>query len=209
LTYGVDVCVMICMKMNTFRKHLIFPVAAATLVITSCGPSGSDHTAWHAATAASYQGLRSVANTSSVKIPVLQSKAFESKWGKPKVELNGTGGYRLSYSNPSTPFDRLVIYGSSTAFPALSSPPKASFDEMVNGELGVVKRAQSWRTVMVAGKKVRYFQESGPGGADGAYYSTEGFSVTGPDGKTGYYRMVVEAGNDEAPVRQRFSSAKL
>lgn len=200
---------MFIMEITKITKCSCLLIGAAAFIIASCGPSGSGNAEWNAATAASYQGLRSAANTASVTIPVLESKAFESKWGKPKVEVNSAGGYRLSYSDPSTPFNRLVIYGSTSALPALSSPPKASVDEMVNGELGVVKRAQSWRTIMVAGKTVRYFQESGPGGADGAYYSTEGFSLTDPNGKTGYYRLVVEAGTDEAPVRQRFASAKF
>lgn len=184
-------------------------LAAGGLFFVSCGSSGTGTTAWQRAVTESYQNLRPAATTAAASVPVLQSKAFESKWGKPKVEVNGAGGYRLSYSDPGGPFNRLVIYGSAKPWPALSAPPKASFSEMVNGELGEVKRAQSWRTVVVAGKTVRFFQESGPGGADGAYYSTEGFSLVGPDGRTGHYRLVVEGGGDEEAVRRRFASARF
>jgi len=177
------------------------------LAVAACGPGGSGTSgAWDAAVQNSYQGMSSVANVSSARVPILKSKTFESKWGKPKAELGASGDYRLSYSDPSTPFNRLVIYGSTKRWPALSSPPKMSSDEMVNGELTAVLSSQSWRTVVVAGKTVRYFKESSSGGADGAYYSTEGFTMTGPGGKTGYYRLVVEAGDDESAVRRRFAS---
>lgn len=209
LTFDSGFCVMLRMKMNKFSLCGLLFVVGAACAITSCGSPGSGAAAWSAATSASHQKLQTAANTSSVTIPVLQSKLFEAKWGKPKIEVNNSGEYQLSYSDPKRPFNRLVIYGSSSALPALSSPPKAVFDEMVNGELAAVSREQSWRTVVIAGKTVRFFLESGPGGADGAYYSTEGFSLTDPNGKTGYYRLVVEAGTDEAPVRQRFASAKF
>ncbi|BDS07911.1 hypothetical protein NT6N_29510 [Oceaniferula spumae] len=180
---------------------------AATLTFAACGPSGSGNSAWNAAVSASYQGLNTVADTSSVSIPVLQSKSFAASWGKPKVEVNAAGGYRLSYSDPSQPFNRMEIYGSASALPSLSSPPKLESEEMVDGELSMVESAQSWRTVTIAGKTVRFYKVSNSGGADGAYYSTEGFSLTGPDGKVGHYRLVAEAGDDESSVRRRFSSA--
>lgn len=62
----------------------------------------------------------------------------------------------------------------------------------------------------MAGRKVRWYQESLSGGADGAYYSTEGFALTDGQGRTGYYRMVVESGNNaDAEVSRRFSTAQL
>lgn len=181
---------------------IICAVAVAACASGGNGTSG----AWDAAVQRSYQGLNSAADVSSVTVPILKSKGFENKWGKPKSEVGAAGDYRLNYSDPSTPFNQLVVFGSPRPWPQLSSPPKMSSDEMVNGELGMVMRSQSWRTVVVAGKTVRFFKESSSGGADGAYYSTEGFAMTGPDGRTGYYRLVVEAGDDESVVRQRFAS---
>lgn len=142
----------------------------------------------------------------SVQVPILKSKDFEEKWGKPRMEVGRNGIYRLSYSDPKKPFNRLVIYGSPKPFPKLTSPPKLAVDAFVDEELQIVYRPQKWCHVTVMDQKVRYFKEMEGGGADGDYYSTEGMSMKTPDGKVGYYRIVVEAGDDEALVRKRFSS---
>jgi hypothetical protein len=108
------------------------------------------------------------------------------------------------------PFDRLAIYGSPKPFPVLSKAPPFAKDEEVNGELTAVDYDQEFRTTTINGQPVRWFKECGSGGADGAYYSTTGFSVTDDFGKTGYYRLVVEGGDDmEAEVARRFSSVQL
>ena len=143
-------------------------------------------------------------------IPVLASPTYEKKWGKPKVRVSSSGTYEFTYANPAQPFDRLSIFGAPKPFPALLSAPNFSKDEMINDELTGVNYRQSFRTVTVNGTPVRWFKESGSGGADGAYYSTTGFSVTDSSGKTGHYRLVVEGGDDmEVEVARRFSSVVL
>lgn len=143
-------------------------------------------------------------------IPLLASPTYEAKWGKPKVRVSSAGTYELNYANPAQPFDRLAIFGAPKPFPVLLAAPDFSKEELVNDELTGVNYPQSFRAVTVNGAPVRWFKESGSGGADGAYYATTGFSVTDSSGKTGHYRLVVEGGDDmEAEVARRFSSVVL
>lgn len=187
-------------------------IIASGLLIVSCSSttSASKGADWHDFVSSTYNGLNETASLSSSTIPVLRSPAYESKWGKPKIRQSASGIYELNYANPNQPFDRLAIYGSPKPFPALKSAPYVTKDEMVNGELTAVDYPQSFRTTAINGQAVRWFQESGPGGADGAYYSTTGFSLTDASGKTGYYRLVVEGGDKmDAEVARRFSSVGL
>lgn len=157
-----------------------------------------------------YQGLEEADSLKGVKIPILRAPDFEAKWGKPKIRVSESGNYELNYANPSQPFDRLAIYGSVKPFPKLKKVPKVIGEKMIDGELTGVALPQEFRAVKIEGQSVRWFQEALSGGADGAYYSTEGFSLTDASGNTGYYRMVVEAGNDmDDEVARRFSSGKL
>ena len=193
------------------KSFLSGPLLATGLFLASCSPSTkSGDAAWREFISGTYDGLNEVAALGAPEIPVLTSPAYEQKWGKPKVRVSDSGIYELNYANPAQPFDRLAIYGSKKPFPKLTIPPTYSTDEEVNGELASVRHTQSFRSIMINGKPVRWFQESGPGGADGAYYSTEGFSATNTAGQTGYYRLVVEGGiNMDPEIARRFSSVQL
>lgn len=145
-----------------------------------------------------------------VKIPVLHSPSYEAKWGKPKIQVSAMGDYELSYANPAQPFDRLVIFGSVKPYPKLDKAPEVSGEKMVKGELTGVTYPQDFRTAVIGGQSVKWFQESTSGGADGAYFSTEGFALKDAFGKTGYYRMVVEAGDKvDQEVKRRFESGRM
>ncbi|MDA7881809.1 hypothetical protein N9A94_05840 [Akkermansiaceae bacterium] len=137
------------------------------------------------------------------KIPVLKS-SLAASWGKPKIEVSPAGSYRLTYAHPSKPFTRLLVYGYVNPLPALATPPDASGEDMVNGELTAINVPQKWRNAAVKGKNVRWFQESLPSGADRAYFSTEGFTLTGPDGRKGHYRIATEGA--EADFRDRLGT---
>ena len=81
---------------------------------------------------------------------------------------------------------------------------------MADGELTGVEIPQRFRSVEIAGKTVRWFQEALSGGADGAYYSTEGFLLSDGNGQSGHYNLIVESGNGAGPeVVRRFASARL
>lgn len=165
---------------------------------------------WDQATGNFYSGLEEVSSLKSAKPPVLRSPAYESKWGKPKVRMTSAGDYELNYANPDQPFDRLAIQGTTRPFPKLTKVPQVSGEKMIDGELTGVMIPQQFRTVTIGGQPVRWFQETTSGGADGAYYTTEGFTMKDVFGNVGYYRLVVESGNNaDAEVAKRFGSVRL
>ena len=153
---------------------------------------------WELATGERNRSLRTAGDLLGVTVPVLRAPGLERVWGAPKIERDGRGGYCLTYADPKRPFTRLMIHGMAEPLPKLSSPPLLAGEEMRNNTLAGYQREQEWRTVSVLGDKVRWFQESAGGGADGAYFSTEGFSLKAPDGRKGHYRLVAEQGS-EAP----------
>lgn len=187
---------------------------AVALVLSGCaGGSGSGASAqknFSDFLGTFYGSLRKVDSLAGVKVPIVTSPSFERKWGAPEIRTSATGNYELNYANPDQPFDRLAIQGSPVPFPALTKAPKLTGEKMVSDELTPVEYPQEFRAVKVAGRQVRWFQESLSGGADGAYYATEGFALTDAQGRTGYYRMVVESGDDaHAEVARRFATAQL
>ena len=146
--------------------------------------------------------LKNVDSLAGVKIPVLKS-SMSANWGKPSIEVSPRGGYRLVYADPTKPFTRLLIYGYVKPLPTINTPPDASGGEIINKEPTGPNVAQKWRNATVKGKNVRWFQESLPSGAHGAYFSTEGFTLSGPDRRKGYYRIVTEDAEDNFRARLR------
>lgn len=200
-------------RMASMKFTFWFSLMAAFVVpaIVSCSSSSPGaESAWSKATGNFYYGLEEAASLEGVKVPVLRSPAYEAKWGKPKIRTTTAGDYELNYANPDQPFDRLAIQGTSRPFPKLTKVPKVSGEKMINDELTGVLIPQEFRTVMIAGQSVRWFQESLSGGADGAYYTTEGFALKDAFGNTGFYRLVAEGGNNaDAEVAKRFGSVKF
>ena len=183
----------------------------AVFSLTSCSSSSPEgRSAWSKATGDFYLGLEEVDTLKSAKPPVLRSPAYEAKLGKPKVRMTAGGDYELNYANPAQPFDRLAIQAISRPFPKLNKVPKVSAEKEINGKLTGVMIPQKFRTVTIEGQQVRWFQESTAGGADGAYYTTEGFSLKDIFGNIGYYRLVMEGGGSGgSEVAKRFASVKL
>ena len=146
--------------------------------------------------------LENADSLAGIKIPVLKSSMF-AEWGKPSIEVSSRGGYRLMYADPTTPFTRLIIYGYVEPLPTINTPPDAFGGEKINSEVTTINVPQKWRNATVKGKNVRWFQESLSSGAHGAYFSTEGFTLSGPDRRMGYYRIVTEGaeGNFRARLR--------
>lgn len=192
-----------------FTIRVLAAVTACSLLSCSSSRSSSEK-AWNQFTSNLYTGLEPAGALDKVKIPILRSPAYEAKWGKPKIRVSFLGDYELSYANPAQPFDRLVIHGSIRPFPKLAKAPDVSGEEMVNGELTGVTKPQSFESVSIEGQTVKWFQESTSGGADGAYFTTEGFMKRGSFGSAGHYRIVVEAGDEmQTEVARRFASAKI
>lgn len=137
-----------------------------------------------------------------LSVPLLQPAKPVSKWGEPRLHRSKNGGYWIMFSNPDPkkPFERVVILASPEPIPALASVPDEEVADIVNGELGIVKKPQSGKTVSVkwkapdgqVSKTIRYFRRDSGGGADGPLDTTDAFSLT-VAGKTGYYVVSVES----------------
>lgn len=144
------------------------------------------------------------ATSLDVDVPVLTSKGLGKGWKQQWQTVSDDGqSYELRFKHQTAPFEQLVIYGSTKPFPKLANPPvltKPSMDGLYENDPGI-KTPQSWQSTQVMGQTIRWYQEDVSGGADGSYYSTEGFSLTSPDGKMGYYRLVIESVTGAAPAR--------
>ena len=160
------------------------------LALTGCGGGGAE--AWQKATSDRYSSLQGARDLLGVTVPVLRSHGLERVWGAPKIQRDGSGGYVLTYADPNRPFTKLMIHGMAEPLPKLSAPPLKGGERMVNDTLSGYEEKQEWRKVTILGEDVRWFQESASSGADGAYFSTEGFSLKAADGRKGYYRLVAE-----------------
>ena len=172
------------------------------LALAGCGNGRIEK--WENANSARYDRLKPGSDLLGVTVPVLRARGLEQVWGPPKIQRDGDGGYCLTYADPKQPFTRLMIHGMAEPLPSLSSPPKLGGEEMRNNTLTGYEREQEWRTVTIQEEKVRWFQESASGGADGAYFSTEGFTLKAPDGRKGHYRLVAEHGDDAREAVQRW-----
>lgn len=161
-------------------------------VLSGCGAGRIGK--WEEMTGERNRSLRAGSDLLGVTVPVLRAPGLERVWGAPKIQRDGEGGYCLTYADPKRPFARLMIHGMAEPLPKLSSPPMLAGEEVRNNTLAGYEREQEWRTVVVLEEKVRWFQESAGGGADGAYYSTEGFAAKASDGRKGHYRLVAEHG---------------
>ncbi len=180
------------------------------LVFGGCGSGAKNPDPWEAANRAQRDSLHLVASPERIEVPLLRSPGLERAWGAPEIKRDASGStYLLIYKDPKQPFTRLLIYGMTKPLPLLTSPPLISGEKMVNDQLTGFQRPQSWREVMIDGRKVRWFQESTSSGADGAYYSTECFQQKAADGRIGYYRLNAEAGDDTETVVRWFSSVRF
>ena len=174
------------------RLWKMFGATSFALALTSCG--GGRIEAWGKATGARDLSLQGSSDLLGVTVPVLRSHGLERVWGAPKIQRDGKGGYLLTYADPNRSSARLMIHGMAEPLPKLSSPPVVGGDRMVNDTLAGREKKQEWREVSILGEEIRWFQESAGGGAEGAYFSTEGFSLKAPDGRKGYFRLVAEHG---------------
>lgn len=177
----------------------IWKFAGAPILIAALSGCGAGRIEkWEQVTGERNRSLRDGTNLLGVTVPVLRAPGLERVWGAPKIQRDGEGGYCLTYADPKRPFARLMVHGMAEPLPKLSSPPMLSGEEVRNNTLGGYQVEQEWRTVEVLGEKVRWYQESTSGGADGAYFSTEGFTLEAADGRKGHYRLVAEHGDDAA-----------
>ncbi len=191
-------------------RKLWKPLGLISLLLTLGGCAGSGTDAWDKATGDRSGTLEDAPDLNGATVPVLRAKGLEQVWGEPKIKSDGQGGYLLTYADPKKPFTRLMIHGMIKPLPKLSKPPLMGGEEMVRDTLTGYRRPQEWRKLSILGEQVRWFQESASSGADGAYFSTEGFTLKAPDGRKGYYRLQAEHGDDaSAEVARWFGSVSF
>jgi hypothetical protein len=197
------------MRDGMLRK-LWKPLGLTSFVLAISGCGGGRIEAWQKAVGERHGTLQESPDLLGVTVPVLRSRGLEQVWGPPRIKRDGRGGYLLTYADPKKPFTRLMIHGMTAPLPRLSRPPLLGGEKMVRDTLTGYEQEQEWREVSILGEEIRWFQESASGGADGAYFSTEGFSIKAPDGRRGHYRLVAEhSGNAAADVARWFGSVSF
>jgi len=88
-----------------------------------------------------------------LSVPFLKPGKIVAKWGKPVLERSKNGGYWILYSNPDPkkPFERISILASPDPIPipipTLASVPAEEVADIVDGELGVVKKQQPGKSL--------------------------------------------------------------
>jgi hypothetical protein len=137
-----------------------------------------------------------------ISVPLLQPAKPVSKWDEPRLHRSKNGGYWIMFSNPDPkkPFERVIILASPEPIPTLAAVPDEEVADIVDGDLGIVKKPQSGKSLEVKWKApdgavsqtIRYFRRDSGGGADGPLDTTDAFSLT-VGGKTGYYVVSVES----------------
>ncbi|MFT4176682.1 MAG: hypothetical protein QM627_08485 [Luteolibacter sp.] len=128
------------------------------------------------------------ADLSLAKVPVLSSTWLEKNWGAPRVEVDREGHYHLMYRQ-GTSLNFVHIYGMTRGEP-VPAKPKDWEEQYDNGyTLAIRYNKQSWRTMSILGKSVKWYQNDGGSGADFPCYKTVDFELTDPNGRKGFYRI--------------------
>ena len=123
---------------------------------------------------------------SAAKMPMLRSAHFEKQWGAPDLAILEDGGYRMRFRQGTT-LNYFFIYGLTRAKAAPKTPPAWHEDDLGKP---TPEHKQEWQTATILGKTVKWYQADGGSGADFPSFQTVDFSLTAPDGRVGYYRIV-------------------
>ncbi len=153
-------------------------------------------------------------DASRLRVPLLESPAFEQRWGKPRLLVGPNGGYALRYQNPANRNTHLTVFGSSQKFATAGDipPPYTNLgfnQQKLTYEPVVV--SQKWNNISIAGRSVRYCISEGSSEDQSVQYSTETFRLTAPDGRTASYRIrVASAGRKAAEsIKPMLESVKF
>lgn len=125
-------------------------------------------------------------------MPVLRSAWFEKQWGKPHAEVMDDGTYRLRYRQGTTL--NFVIISSLVKMEATpENPPdwEEDNDDPEGTTPAPAPHKQAWKHTTILGTPVKWYQADGGSGADFPGYRTVDFSLTAPDGRTGFYHIEV------------------
>ena len=137
-------------------------------------------------------------NLSEAKTPVLRSAHFDKAWGKPDTEVMSDGTYMLRYRQGTT-LNFVIIKSLSEMKQVPENPPdwEEAYEDPMGTRPAPPSHKQSWRHTMILGKPVKWYKNDDGSGADFPAYRTVDFPLTAPDGRTGFYRIVVCADSPE------------
>lgn len=120
----------------------------------------------------------------------LHSPMLAQKW---KVDVDDDG---VRYVDPASSLQFLYIRKVSGPIPVLSEPPLITplgyGDPMSDNKKKPYK--QAWKSSLIAGQTVRWYQEDEGSGADFPGFSTEHFAITTDSGQKEFYEILVCSG---------------
>lgn len=132
------------------------------------------------------------------KVPVLRSAYLEKNWGLPQITTYSDGSYRMRFRQGNT-LNYVFIHGLVKPSATPNQPPDVEEYVAIDGPAKLTK--QSWRSAVILGSSVKWYQNDTGGGADFPCYKTVDFALTAPDGRKGHYRIEVCA-DSEAKAAQ-------
>ncbi len=192
------------------RPFLILTAVFSLSLLPAAGQETLAPEAWKDHVAALRESMKHAGQLGEVPVPLLRPVASIRKWGDPQIRRGEDGSYWIMYSNPDPkkPFDRVTILASPKPIPTLSAVPEMEEMAEVNGELGIIRKPQTGKSLAVKwkapggkiDKNLRYFRHDSGSGADGAIDMTDAFSITS-GGKTGYYVISIETVTDATEKR--------
>lgn len=192
------------------RPFLILTAVFSLSLLPAAGQETLAPEAWKDHVAALRESMKHAEQLGEVPVPLLRPVASIRKWGDPQRRRGEDGSYWIMYSNPDPkkPFDRVTILASPKPIPTLSAVPEMEEMAEVNGELGIIRKPQTGKSLAVKwkapggkiDKTLRYFRHDSGSGADGAIDMTDAFSITS-GGKTGYYVISIETVTDATEKR--------
>lgn len=127
------------------------------------------------------------------KVPVLRSAYLEKSWGLPQITTFSDGSYRMRFRQGDT-LNFVFIHGLVNPSAAPSQAPDIEEYGPIDGPVTLTK--QSWRSAVILGSSVKWYQHDTGGGADFPCYKTVDFALTAPDGRKGHYRIEVCADSE-------------
>lgn len=133
------------------------------------------------------------------KLAVLHSAWCAENWGGPEnIESMPDGGYRLRYRKADS-LNYLWVKASPVPQKTPDSPPP--WEEFLEGsedKVKVLHHAQKWRIARILGREIKWYQVDAGSGADFPQYETLYFEATAPDGRVGWYQVIVCAESDSS-----------
>ncbi|MES2660346.1 MAG: hypothetical protein V4689_17110 [Verrucomicrobiota bacterium] len=195
------------------------PVIAgiSCMILSACGVSkpkvaGADSRVkleqWNKA---GRDGIEETDKLIGLQIPLVDFGPLPASFGKQRWSAGLKGQYSTSYGKTARIAGgecyHVSIFGTPSPAPVLVDAPSV-LEPGRPGEMDETPR--KWSTVEVPGltRTLRYYFATMAFGDVDDVWETEPFSITGPDGKTGYYQARIEC-NDAKIAETMFSKLQV